>query len=126
MMDESRVIPKGSHFGRPESHDGTGYRLSWRHRCKVAPVSYFYIDFGLSTFWPDGHDTSTAVGVRGQLKRAPEFSGDVPYNLFKLDIYQLGYTIFEVATVSQNSSPSTVQSRTELSRHTRILTFFFR
>jgi glucose/arabinose dehydrogenase len=50
MMDETHVVPKGSHFGWPESHDGTHYNLTWQHRCTVAPVDYYYIDLGLSSW----------------------------------------------------------------------------
>jgi hypothetical protein len=100
MMDESRVVPKGSHFVFPVSHDGVNYNLRWRHRCTVAPVDYFYIDFGLSMWHPDGHESATAIGVVGQLKDIPELSATVPYNPFKLDICQLGRTILEVIEVS--------------------------
>ena len=100
MMDESRVVPKGSHFMLPFSQDGVGYNLQWRHRCTVAPVDYFYIDFGLSMWHPDGHDSAAAIGVVGQLKDIPELSNTVPYSPFKLDICQLGRTILEVIEVS--------------------------
>lgn len=99
MMDESRVVPKGSHFGRPYSHDGCGFNLTWRHRCSVAPVDYYYIDFGLSAWYPDGKEDALRIGVVGQVKSVPELSATVPYNHFKVDIYQLGYTILEVIEV---------------------------
>jgi len=100
MMDETRVVPNGSHFARPESHDGTHHHLTWRHRCTVGPVDYFYIDFGLSKWHPNGHESATAIGIVGQLKDIPELSDTVPYNPFKLDICQLGRTILEVIEVS--------------------------
>jgi len=96
MMDETRVVPKRSHFMRPDGHDGINFNLTWKHRCTVAPVQYFYIDFGLSGWYPQGHESATAVGASGQLKDLPEFSTSAPYNLFKLDICQLGRTILEV------------------------------
>ncbi|KIM88366.1 hypothetical protein PILCRDRAFT_255150 [Piloderma croceum F 1598] len=96
MMDETRVVPKGSHFARPYSHDGTGYNLTWEHRCRVAPVDYYYIDFGLSGWYPYGYDSALAMGVCGQVKTVPELSDTIPYNPFKVDIYQMGYTILEV------------------------------
>jgi hypothetical protein len=99
MMDESRVIPKGSHYARINSHDGVGYNLTWRHRCVVAPVDYYYIDFGLSASFPDGKETATNFGVVGQVKSVPELSDTVPYNPFQVDIYQLGFTILEVIEV---------------------------
>ncbi|KAK7063709.1 kinase domain-containing protein [Favolaschia claudopus] len=48
MMDESRVVPAGSHFRKPRSHTGIPGIFSWRNRCSVGPVEYYYIDFGLS------------------------------------------------------------------------------
>jgi hypothetical protein len=98
MMDETRVVPKGSHFARPWSHDGTEYNLTWHHRCRVA--HYHYIDFGLSGWYPYGHDSALAMGVCGQVKTVPELSDTIPYNPFKVDIYQMGYTILEVVFVS--------------------------
>ena len=98
-MDESRVIPKGSHFGRPDSHDGSGYNLTWLHRCSVAPVDYYYIDFGLSAWYPRGKETARNIGVVGQVKTVPELSDTVPYNPFQVDIYQLGHTILKVIEV---------------------------
>jgi len=100
MMEESRVVPKGSHFKFSSSHDGVNLNLTWRHRCTVAPVPYFYIDFGLSRWHPNGHESAKALGVVGQLKDIPELSATVPYNPFKLDICQLGRTILEVIEVS--------------------------
>jgi hypothetical protein len=99
MMDESRVVPKGSHFGCPWSHEGSGYDLTWCPRCSVAPVDYYYIDFGLSSWYPNGKETATSIGAVGQIKSVPELSDIVPYNPFQVDIYQLGYTILEVVEV---------------------------
>jgi hypothetical protein len=103
MMDETRVVPNGSHFTNPYGHDGVNSNLTWQHRCTVAPVQYFYIDFGLSGRYPEGQDSALAVGVSGQLKDLPEFSSSAPYNLFKLDICQLGRTILEVIKVNKSS-----------------------
>jgi hypothetical protein len=100
MMDETHIVPKGSHFARPESHDGTHYNLTWRHRCTVAPVDYYYIDLGLSSWWPQGPEHAAILGISGQYKDVPELSRTVPYNPFKVDIYQLGRTILEVVKVS--------------------------
>jgi hypothetical protein len=99
MMDESRVIPKGSHFAINDSHDGRAFNLTWRHRCSVAPVDYYYIDFGLSGWFPDGKETAARLGVVGQVKKVPELSDTIPYNPFEVDIYQLGYTVLEVIKV---------------------------
>ncbi|KIM71401.1 hypothetical protein PILCRDRAFT_17110 [Piloderma croceum F 1598] len=97
MMDASRVVPKGSHFIRDFGHDGVNCNLTWRHRCTVGPVQYFYIDFGLSMWHPHGYESAKALGIVGQVKDIPELSDTVPYNPFKLDICQLGRTILKVS-----------------------------
>jgi hypothetical protein len=37
--------------------------------------------------------------MSGQVKTVPELSNLVPYNPFKTDVYQLGYTFLEVIQV---------------------------
>jgi hypothetical protein len=99
MMDESRVVPKGSHYARDYSHDGVKYNLTWRHRCTVTPVRYYYIDFGLSAWFPDGLENASATGIAGQIKDVPDFLSPAPYNPFKVDVYQLGRTFLDVIKV---------------------------
>ncbi|KAJ6602637.1 hypothetical protein DFH09DRAFT_1069021 [Mycena vulgaris] len=93
MMDETRVIPKGSHFSNPRTHTGFYDLFSWNDRCTVGPVDYYYIDFGLSLYFPDGEDAALYVGTLRTFPTIPELSQTVPYNPFKVDIFQLGLTI---------------------------------
>jgi hypothetical protein len=104
MMDASRVVPKGSHFIRDFGHDGVNCNLTWRHRCTVASVQYFYIDFGLSMWHPHGHESAKALGIVGQVKDIPELSDTIPYNPFKFDICQLGRTVLKVIKVSDSTT----------------------
>ena len=99
MMDESAVVPKGSHFVRPWTHDGCRNIISWRNRCAVAPIDYYYIDFGLSAQYHVGQNDALSLGKYRQVKNVPEHSDIVPYNPFKADVYQLGYTILKVIQV---------------------------
>lgn len=101
-MDESSVVPGGSHFCKPHTHDGCHAITEWRNRCDVPPVKYYIVDFGLSTRYPKG--SNNAVGCHGRLNIVPEASDAIPYDPFKADIYQLGHVIFEVVQVS---APST-------------------
>jgi serine/threonine protein kinase len=98
MMDESTVVPRGSHFCQPWTHDGKE-SLTWRNRCTVPLVQYYYIDFGLSTWHQIGHN-AVVLGRYGQVKTVPELSDTSPYNPFKADVYQLGCTLLEVIQVS--------------------------
>ena len=62
-------------------------------------VHYHYIDFGLSANYANGGRDALAIGMSGQVKTVPELSNVVPYNPFKTDVYQLGYTLLEVIQV---------------------------
>ncbi|PPQ69753.1 hypothetical protein CVT26_014028 [Gymnopilus dilepis] len=92
MMDPSRVIPKGFHFAKTHTHNGVNQSFSWRERWDVRPVSYFIIDFGISSIWPSKND-AVVKGKCGQDQSAPEFLHSRPFNLFRLDIYHLGNVI---------------------------------
>ncbi|KAJ7145462.1 kinase-like domain-containing protein [Mycena filopes] len=93
VMDESRVVPNGSHFCRPRTHTGFYGLFSWHDRCTVGPVDYYYIDFGLSSHHPNGRDTAATLGTLRTFPTIPELSQTVPYNPFGVDIFQLGLTI---------------------------------
>ncbi|KAJ7439875.1 kinase-like domain-containing protein, partial [Mycena galericulata] len=93
MMDESRVVPDGSHFFMPRTHSGFLRLFRWKNRCSVGPINYYYIDFGLSIHFPDGKATASTVGTLRTFPTIPELSLTVPYDPFKVDIYQLGLTI---------------------------------
>nr|GAT48593.1 predicted protein [Mycena chlorophos] len=67
MMDASRVVPGGSHFYAHWAHpNNLRVRFRWRDRCSVAPVNYYFIDFGLSEYYPDGQDSAVVIGSYGQ------------------------------------------------------------
>lgn len=99
MMDTSKVIPKGFHFAEPFTHDGVTWKFEWRDRWSVRPVQYHFIDFGLSYRYPRGRTNIKDIGILGQDKTVPELSLTVPYDPFKLDIYQLGNVIIGVVNV---------------------------
>jgi hypothetical protein len=105
MMDESGVVPTGSHFCRPWTRNGMK-KISWHDRCTVAPIRYYYIDFGLSTRQKD----AIALGIFGQVKTVPEQSETIPYDPYKADVYQLGYTFLEIIEVRATSKQVNTQS----------------
>ncbi|KAJ7080928.1 hypothetical protein B0H15DRAFT_933066 [Mycena belliarum] len=97
IMDETRVVPKGSHFIADRTHSGHSRLFSWKDRCSVAPVDYYYIDFGLTFYFPAGVRNATMLGYYGSWREPiPELSATVPYNPFKVDVCRLGLTILEV------------------------------
>ncbi|KAJ7186605.1 kinase-like domain-containing protein [Mycena filopes] len=93
VMDESRVVPSGSHFSEPRTHTGFFRSFSWNNRCSVGPIDYYYIDFGLSLYFPDGQETAQHLATLRTFPTIPELSQTVPYNPFKVDIFQLGLTV---------------------------------
>ncbi|RDB27810.1 hypothetical protein Hypma_002172 [Hypsizygus marmoreus] len=96
MMDGSKVIPKGFHFFRPYTHDGVTFKLDWRERGSVKPNKYYFIDFGLSSRYPAHIQGIRDTGILGQDRSVPEASITVPYDPFKVDVYQLGNVILEL------------------------------
>lgn len=93
MMDETRVVPAGSHFIMSRTHTGFTHLFRSNNRCAVGPVDYYYIDFGLSLYFPDGPATALTSGGLRNFGMIPELSGTEPYNPFKVDVFQLGLTM---------------------------------
>ncbi|KAJ7074496.1 kinase-like domain-containing protein [Mycena amicta] len=96
LMDESRVVPNGSHFTKPRTHDGRYELFSWNDRCSVAPVDYYYIDFGLSKYFPEGNEAARTTGTLRTFPDIPELSLHIPYNPFPVDVFQLGITMHKL------------------------------
>ncbi|KAJ6605385.1 hypothetical protein DFH09DRAFT_897484, partial [Mycena vulgaris] len=96
MIDESRVVPAGSHFIMPRTHSGFKRLFRWNNRYSVGPFDYYYIDFGLSMHFPHGQASASIVGTFRTFPTIPELSKTEPYNPFKVDIYQLGLTIQKI------------------------------
>ncbi|KAJ7750732.1 kinase-like domain-containing protein [Mycena maculata] len=101
VMDASRMIPGGFHFLNPTTSDGTNYLRDYhgddsdsrlvKSRTAVAPVDYYYIDFGLSVRFPSFEARQLVTGDFGRLrKHVPEISATIPYDPFKVDIRLLG------------------------------------
>jgi hypothetical protein len=101
MMDSSRLIPKGFHFSFQWSHTGASSAegFTYTTRLAVAPVDYFFIDFGLSTRFSSFEERHLVTGMAGQNKKVPELSYDIPYDPFKVDIYHLGGVFAELVEV---------------------------
>ncbi|KAJ6569018.1 kinase-like domain-containing protein [Mycena capillaripes] len=101
VIEESRLIPKGSHFCRPHSHSGfSGHFFSWKNRCSLRPaVQYYYIDFGLSMCFPYGRESAQKTGTLRTFPMIPELSLTVPYNPFYVDVFQLGLAMSQIIDV---------------------------
>ncbi|KAJ7171589.1 hypothetical protein C8R43DRAFT_1231145 [Mycena crocata] len=96
LMDCTNVIPYGFHFSHTRSIDGLNNGCPWLPRSLVSPVDYYFIDFGLSDYYPDGPETARTTEFVGQDKTVPELSDGIPYNPFEVDVYQLGNVFQEL------------------------------
>lgn len=89
MMDWSSLVDEPFHpINSCYSLDGE-YEIDIRKRSQ-AGVRYYFIDFGLSS-WFENKDTPTlATGEDGREQGVPEIHGKTPYDPFKVDIFIIG------------------------------------
>ncbi|KAJ7824548.1 hypothetical protein B0H14DRAFT_2187109, partial [Mycena olivaceomarginata] len=89
IMDDSRVVPHGSHFCLPKPTPES--QELWNGKtASPSVVGYFYIDFGPSMRFPKGRDTASGDTPKA-FETIPELSDTAPYNPFKVNnIFQLG------------------------------------
>jgi hypothetical protein len=55
-----------------------------------AGVRYYFVDYGISSYFPPGSQRELVVGIAGRDQDVPELSNDVPYDPFKVDIFTIG------------------------------------
>ena len=53
-------------------------------------VKYYFIDYGISSYFPPGSQEGLVLGTDGRDQDVPELSDDVPYDPFKVDIFSIG------------------------------------
>ncbi|KAJ7168803.1 kinase-like domain-containing protein [Mycena filopes] len=105
VMDASQMVPNGSHFLRPNTSDGVHFLNDTptedgtpypgpdviKSRTNVAPMRYYYIDFGLSVHFQSSEVDTRVLGICGRLRKyIPEISETVPYDPFKVDVRLVG------------------------------------
>ena len=100
MVDPSKLCPEGFHFGDPRYRDDFRTPSRWLERRSVAPLDYYFIDFELAEYFPPSLDNRLCIGFYGQNKNVPEMSLTVPYDPFKLDVFQLGGAMADLVKVS--------------------------
>ena len=90
-MDATSIYPEGFHpFLQLRQPDGNGTaRVISRYEAH-RPVTYYFVDFGISTHFQREQDERLVVGEDGIDKDVPELSPSVPYDPFKVDIFILG------------------------------------
>ena len=55
-----------------------------------AGVKYYFVDYGISSYFPPGSRRELVLGIAGRDQDVPELSKDVPYDPFKVDIFTIG------------------------------------
>ena len=64
-------------------------------------VKYYFVDYGISSYFPTGSEPRLALGRDGRDRDVPELSDEVPYDPFKVDIFTIGNVLgFEFCKVS--------------------------
>ncbi|CDO69426.1 hypothetical protein BN946_scf184791.g21 [Trametes cinnabarina] len=93
MMDAKPLYPNGHHPIRLGYTPDSMYPVSPLPRAG-RDIRYFYIDFGLSSWFSKGSSTNV-IGDVGRDVEVPELSDKVPYDAFKVDIFALGNVYFK-------------------------------
>ena len=53
-------------------------------------VRYYFVDYGISSYFPTGSEPRLVLGRDGRDQEVPELSDEVPYDPFKVDICTIG------------------------------------
>lgn len=88
-MDASAMYPQGFHPVHQIYLSDTKTRAVTLSRSAV-PVKYYFIDFGISTVFPNEAHPKLVLGEDGRDQEVPELSEDIPYDPFKVDIFIIG------------------------------------
>ena len=90
MMDATALYPQGFHPISPLFLPNDLSSLApVLPRASVA-VTYYYVDFGISTLFASGEPNKLVTGWAGLDRDVPELSEEVPYDPFKVDVFILG------------------------------------
>jgi hypothetical protein len=88
-MDATDMFPRGFHpVDDTFLHDITT-PAPWVPRSD-AGVKYYFVDYGISSYFPAGSQIQPVLGLAGRDQDVPELSDVVPYDPFKVDIFTVG------------------------------------
>lgn len=91
--------PDGPRPADPFSHGDIKHSMFPHQDRSEDHALYYFIDFGLSSIYPNFEERGLIRGRVGQDKTVPEFSDVIPFDPFKVDIYQLGGILERVEQV---------------------------
>ena len=89
LMDATRMYPLGFHPVDELSLDDIKTPAPRITRLE-AGVKYYFVDYGISSYFAPGSQRELVVGIAGRDQDVPELSRNVPYDPFKVDIFSVG------------------------------------
>ena len=89
-MDATAMYPEGFHPIRLDCHPRDLRRWAPVRSRDDVPVTYYFVDFGISSQFQPSDTDRLVVGTLGLDQDVPELSDEVPYDPFKVDIFILG------------------------------------
>ena len=105
-MDGSRMFPQGFHPVQDIFLNDDLVTPAPMIPRLEAGVTYYFVDYGISSYFPAGSQYRLVVGKLGRDQDVPELSQEVPYDPFKVDIFTLGNVLRrEYLNVGFHSSP---------------------
>ena len=108
-MDASSLYPQGFHPIHLNYLPNQVLKPAPTLSRRDIPVNYYYVDFGISTWFREETSDKLVVGRDGLDQDVPELSDDVPYDPFKVDIFVLG-NLFRNEFIEVSYSPLTRKS----------------
>ncbi|KZV68671.1 hypothetical protein PENSPDRAFT_609701 [Peniophora sp. CONT] len=95
LMDASSLYPNGHHPVNLDFSSDFKTIVDPLRRSKHT-VRYYYVDFGISTYFPSTSTSTLVTGIFGRNQNVPELSDIVPYDPFKVDIFSMGQVFEEL------------------------------
>ena len=103
LVDATRMYPLGFHPVKDIFLDDLMTPAPRIPRLE-AGVKYYFVDYGISSYFPVGSQRELVLGIAGRDQDVPELSNDVPYDPFKVDIFTVGNVLRgEIQAVSMFS-----------------------
>jgi hypothetical protein len=100
LMDATHMYPLGFHPVQDIFLDDVTTFAPTIRRLE-AGVKYYFVDYGISSYFPAGSQRELVLGIAGRDQDVPELSNNVPYDPFKVDIFTVGNVLRgEFQTVS--------------------------
>ncbi|VDB85836.1 unnamed protein product [Peniophora sp. CBMAI 1063] len=108
MMDASALFPDGFHPIKQYSlpHD-IRKESKWLPRMH-AGVRYYFVDYGISSYFPPGQPRERVTGILGREQAVPELSNTKPYDPFAVDVCIIG-NLLHAEFLKQYSNVSFLQ-----------------